>query len=153
MDSSLISNLFSPEEPLSTVFSGASPPGPSVDFMSRLTSNAAGGGAGLGGARLPIGMELSPSGSGAGGADNFTLTSPSRGPDGSSEDMAPPFDILGEDDELAMAPPAVASAAASSDARRQESVLNTPSLNTPVVSYGANDSPFLKSISKMSKKK
>ena len=141
------------------MFSGASPPGPSVDFLGRLTSNAAaGGGAGLGGARLPIGMELSPSGSGAGGADNFILTSPSRGPDGSSEDMAPPFDILGEDDELAMAPPAVASAAASSDARRQETVLNTPSLNTPslntpVVSYGRDDSPFLKSISKMSKKK
>lgn len=153
VDSSLISNLFSPEDQLSSLFgSGTSSPGAGIDILGRLTpTGSGGGGGGMGGAKLPIGMELSPSGAGGGGADNFILTSPSRGPDGSSA-MAdePPFDLLGEDDELAMAAPSDGGGL-----RKQESVLNTPNdiLNTPVVFQGdINESPFMRSIRKSMKK-
>jgi len=155
VDSSLITNLFSPEEPLSTVFSGNTPPG-GLDFgaLGRLDS---------GGAKLPIGMESPshhltlPITQGENPAADI-LTSPSRG-----HDVAPDlFDIEADDDLAAsdvMAVAATTSANAGSGLETRNSrqpdtagLLNTPNdiLNTPVVF--ASESPFFKSIRKNIKK-
>ena len=152
VDSSLISNLFSPEEPLSTVFAGSSS---NADFLNSLNPAA-----GL--SKLPIGMETNDSTNAAAGASpsrlsipgddasSFGLTSPSRQP--GIDDQPSLFELTDFDgDDLNT--PLVESVTTPGSSKPTIKTNLVPannddmsSLNTPVVYGDYQDSPFMKSL-------